>query len=169
MLRFWLPVVAVPVAVSVSVSVLPVVLGAAKVPDKPFAAPVSDRLTAPAKPPVRVIVTTAVADWPCVTDTDVGLTDRVNAPPPPDVAVTVSASVADVAVTPLPVAVTVMLAFPVVAVAVATNVSVAELAADAIVVEDTVTPVGRPVTAIATSPVNPPERVRFTVTLPAVP
>jgi hypothetical protein len=116
------------------------------------------------KLPVRVIVTTAVADPPCVTVADAGATESVN-PPAACAAFTVSATVADAVVTPVPVAFTVTVAVPVVAVAAAVNVSVAEADADAIVVDATVTPVGNPVTATATSPVNPPERVRFTVTV----
>ena len=56
---------------------------------------------------------------------------------------------------------------PAAAVAATAKVSVADVAPDAIVAEDTVTPVGKPVTASATSPEKPPVRVRLTVTLPA--
>ena len=70
----------------------------------------------------------------------------------PDGAVTVKASVVDTVATPVPPALILTDEFPVAALVATTNVIVAKVEPDGIVVEETRTPVGRPLTAIDTSP-----------------
>jgi hypothetical protein len=59
------PVDAPAAAVTVIVEDVPVTLAGLKDAVTPLGRPVACSVTAPEKPPLRVIVTVAVADWPC--------------------------------------------------------------------------------------------------------
>ncbi|HET9315848.1 MAG TPA: hypothetical protein VFQ51_09675, partial [Vicinamibacteria bacterium] len=70
------PVVAVAEAANVTVAVVPVVEGGAKVAVTPAGRPAAPNITLPVKPFRRVTVSVLTADAPCWTDTLAGLAAR---------------------------------------------------------------------------------------------
>ena len=116
------PRAAVAAAVKVTTVLLPVVEAGTNAAVTPAGSPVAVKATAPAKPPVRVMVTVLVAEAPRTTVTLAGLAASVKF----GAAFTVSAIVV-VRASPPPVPVMVTVAGPSVAVAAAVNVTVDEL------------------------------------------
>jgi hypothetical protein len=163
------PVVAFAAAVRVSVDVFVVGLGGSNAAVTPVGRPSAERVTAPVKPPLLVMLTVWVAVPPCVAVTVALATARVYVGV--GAATTVIATAAVAAVTPVPVAFTVALMTPGAADPATPNVMTADDADAPIVVGVDVkfTVPGSPSTVSATSPANPPERVRLTVTVPVVP
>lgn len=97
------PVAAADVAVKVSVDVVPVTETGLNVAVTPLGKPVTARLTAPVKPPVRVMVTVLAPVPPCCSVAALAFSEN------PAGAETVTASVTLVLVTPVPDPPTVML------------------------------------------------------------
>src|SRR6476661_10112476 len=126
-----LPVAALAAAVSVSVDELPVALCGSNAAVTPVGRPSAVRATAPAKPPVLVMLTVCVAVAPCVAVTVALATPSVYVSA--GAATTVIARGAVAAVTPVPVALTLALVTPGVAAAAMSNVMTADDAVPPIV------------------------------------
>jgi len=154
----------------VSVDVVPVTLAGLNAAVTPAGRFSAVRATAPVNPPPLVRVTVAVFVPLCAKDNVVGATASVKLGVGAATIVMVSVLVA--AVTPVPVARTVAVMTPGVAVPAAPMVSTAD-DADAPIVAganvDVPFAAANPSRVSPTSPVNPPDRVRFTVTVPVVP
>ena len=169
---FEVPVVAVPLAVRVSVELpLP---GAAidaglKLAVTPEGKPEAERETAALKPPLTVVDTVLVPELPWTTDTLEGEALTAKSGVAAEVTVSVMAAVCD---TPPPVAVTVTVAVPVVAALPAERVSV-ELplpgAAIELGLKLAVTPVGNPDADNETAALNPPLTAVEIVLVPELP
>ena len=128
----------------------------------PLGNPIAARVTLPVNPPTSVTVTVSVAVLPCVTDRAVGEAASVK----PD-ALTVRLMVVVAVVEPeVPVMVTVDV--PTGAVELAVNVSTL-LPVVGLVPYATVTPLGNPVAARVTLPVNPPTSVTVMVSVALLP
>ena len=158
------PVVAVLVAVNVAMLV-PVVGLVLQETLTPLGNVEVDKVTLPVKPPVSVTVIVSVAVAPCVTLTDVG--DAANVKPDVGLAATVSAmGVVSVVEPETPLMVTVEL--PVVAVLVAVNVATL-VPVVGLVLQETLTPLGRVEVDNVTLPVKPPVSVTVIVSVAVAP
>lgn len=156
--------VAVLDALNVTV-LLPVVEAGLKEAVTPAGSPLALKATLLLNPPVGSTVIMLLAVAPCVTDTLAGLAERVN----PGATDGFTVRLTDVVWVRLPlVPVTVTLDVPVAAVADAVKVSVLLPVVDA-GLKLAVTPVGKPLAARATLPVNPPKGVTVTVLVPVPP
>ena len=129
----------------------------------PVGSPVALNVTAPVKPPLRVIVRVVEPHPPRGTVTFVGFTESEKLG-----AFTVSAMLA-VRVSPPPVPLTTRAAGPVVAVLEAVRVSAVVFAVVDVGLKLAVTPAGKPATVNATLPVNPPVRAIVIVSVPLAP
>jgi hypothetical protein len=159
------PVVAVLLAVRVSTLEVADAAGLNEAVT-PLGSPVAVKVTLPVNPPVSVTMTVSVSLAPCLTDTVAG--EDVRLKPATGKALTVSAMVVLAVVAPeVPVIVTVT-GPPVVAVLLAVSVSTLEVA-DEVGLNEAVTPLGRPVAAKDTAPVNPPVSVTVTVSVVLLP
>jgi hypothetical protein len=97
----------------VTAEVVPVGAAGLKTAVTPAGSPLAERVTAPANPPVRAIVTVVCAVAPCAADPEVGLTERVKSGVGSGIEVfTVRASDAVFGSTPVPVPRTVNWATP---------------------------------------------------------
>jgi hypothetical protein len=131
----------------------------------PLGSPVAVNDALPVNPPTSATVMVPVPVLPCATDREVG--EGVSVKLGVVEGLTVSAMVVVAVVLPeVPVMVTV--AGPVVAVLLAVSVSTLALADDA-GLNDAVTPLGRPVAANDTLPVNPPVSVTVMVSVALLP
>src|SRR5262245_52210008 len=157
------PVVAVADAVNVTVLVAPVAGLGLAVTVTPAGWPLAARVTAPVKPPVRVMVTVLVAAAPpCVTLTAAGLADSVKLGVCGGVTGRLTV-VMRVPVMPVAVPLIVTGTVPVAAVAEAVNVAVLVAPVAGLGLKVTVTPVCWPLAESVTAPVKPPVRVMVTV------
>ena len=129
----------------------------------PVGSPVALSLTAPVKPPVRMIVMVVEPHPPRGTVTFVGFADSEKLG-----AFTVSAMLT-VRVSPPPVPLTMSVAAPVVAVLEAVRVTTVLFAVVDVGLKLAVTPAGNPATVKATLLVNPPVRVMVMVSVPLAP
>jgi hypothetical protein len=157
------PTVAVLLAVSVSTLELMDDAGLNEAVT-PLGSPVAANDTLPVNPPTSATVMVSVPVLPCATDNDVA--EGVRVKPGVVEGLTVSAKVVLAVVLP-EVPVTVTVAPPMVAVLLAVKVSTLELVDD-VGLNEAVTPLGNPVTANDTLPVNPPASVTVIVSV-AVP
>ena len=153
-----MPRVALVAAVTCNDAAVPVVVAGTTVTVTPAGAPVTTSAIFPVRlVRVRAILLVAVA--PCATDSVAGVSAIVN-----ENAVTVSVNVEVTAVTPLPVALTVIGYTPGVVVAATVNVTVPVELPPVVSNADTaaVTPVGAPLTVTVGTDVNPPAPVTVT-------
>ena len=159
------PVVAVALTTNDNDDVVPVTAAGVNVAVTPDGNPVTARLTVPANPPRRVIVTVLAPVAPCCMLTALAATVM------PCAAVTVNAIVPVCAVTPVPVARTMMFVAAATAVEPTVNVSVLVVTPAVSVAgeNDAVTPVGRASAVSAMSPVKLPMRTMVTVLVAVVP
>jgi hypothetical protein len=164
MVAVLFPVAAVLEALSVKVLVLAVDAGL-KLAVTPLGKPLMDKATLPLNPPVGAIEMLEVAPAPCASDTDAGVADKLKFAVAGAFTLKVS-FVWEVNDPLLPVMVTV--AVPMLAELLALNVSVVDPVL-VVGLNDAVTPLGRPLAANDTAPVNPPEGATVIVELPLPP
>jgi hypothetical protein len=163
---FVIPVVAVADAASVNTVLAPVVLVGLKVAVTPLGRVLVVKATAPAKPPVRVIVTVLVPLAPWLIDKLIGEAESEKSAGV--IGVTVNAIVTVWLSDPL-VPVTVTLVVPAAAVADAASVNTVLFPVALAGLKLAVTPLGSALVVKATAPAKPPVRVIVTVLVPLAP